>query len=275
MTGMCALQGKRGGPPEILYGSVVDYYAAALVAAGVASALYEREKSGGGPVRRRVAAALGADDAVGPHGVGRRRAARTWGATCAPAASPASTPRGTATSTSRPTRRTSGARCARRSAARTRARPQRYDSVRKRAQHRRRDRAQAARGAGQAQRPWSGRRCSAKRCPARPRARWRTCSTTSRCWPRTWWRTFAAPHARLLPRLHPAGAVRPHTGPDAFAAPTLGQHTAHVVVARNSAAETDDCSHAPRAGCWSTAAARTSRSLAAPDSGMRCAHACL
>lgn len=48
MTGMCALQGKRGEPPEILYGSVVDYYAAALVAAGVASALYEREKSGRG-----------------------------------------------------------------------------------------------------------------------------------------------------------------------------------------------------------------------------------
>lgn len=38
MTGMCALQGKRGGAPEIIYGSVVDYYAAALVAGGVASA---------------------------------------------------------------------------------------------------------------------------------------------------------------------------------------------------------------------------------------------
>lgn len=48
MTGMCTLQGKRGGPPEILYGSVVDYYAAALVAGAVASALYEREKSGEG-----------------------------------------------------------------------------------------------------------------------------------------------------------------------------------------------------------------------------------
>lgn len=46
LTGMCAMQGKAGGPPEILYGSVVDYYAAALVAGGVASALYEREKSG-------------------------------------------------------------------------------------------------------------------------------------------------------------------------------------------------------------------------------------
>ena len=48
MTGMCTMQGKTGGPPEILYGSVVDYYAAALVAAGVSSALYERERSGQG-----------------------------------------------------------------------------------------------------------------------------------------------------------------------------------------------------------------------------------
>jgi len=48
MTGMCAMQGKPGAGPEILYGSVVDYYAAALVAAGVSSALYERERSGEG-----------------------------------------------------------------------------------------------------------------------------------------------------------------------------------------------------------------------------------
>lgn len=48
MTGMCALQGKRDGPPELIYGSPVDYYAAAMVAAGVASALFERERSGVG-----------------------------------------------------------------------------------------------------------------------------------------------------------------------------------------------------------------------------------
>ncbi len=48
MTGMAAMQGKRGEAPELLYGSVVDYYAAALVAAGVSSALYERERSGKG-----------------------------------------------------------------------------------------------------------------------------------------------------------------------------------------------------------------------------------
>ena len=45
-SGMCDEQGQPGGPPEILYGSVVDYFAAALVASGIASALYEREKSG-------------------------------------------------------------------------------------------------------------------------------------------------------------------------------------------------------------------------------------
>ncbi len=48
MTGMCALQGRADGPPEVLYGSVVDYYASSMVAAGVASALFERERSGRG-----------------------------------------------------------------------------------------------------------------------------------------------------------------------------------------------------------------------------------
>lgn len=47
MTGMCVLQGKPP-VPELTYGSPVDYYAAALVAAGVSSALFERERSGAG-----------------------------------------------------------------------------------------------------------------------------------------------------------------------------------------------------------------------------------
>ncbi len=46
MTGMCAMQGSQQGVPQVLYGSVVDYYAASLLAAGVASALYERTRSG-------------------------------------------------------------------------------------------------------------------------------------------------------------------------------------------------------------------------------------
>lgn len=48
MTGMCHFQGESGAKPQIIYGSVVDYYAAALLAGGVASALYERERSGRG-----------------------------------------------------------------------------------------------------------------------------------------------------------------------------------------------------------------------------------
>lgn len=46
MTGMTVLQGKREGPPEVLYGSIVDYYTSALVSGAVSSALYERERSG-------------------------------------------------------------------------------------------------------------------------------------------------------------------------------------------------------------------------------------
>jgi len=46
MTGMATLQGKQDGPPELLYGSTVDFYASALVAGAVSSALFERERSG-------------------------------------------------------------------------------------------------------------------------------------------------------------------------------------------------------------------------------------
>jgi crotonobetainyl-CoA:carnitine CoA-transferase CaiB-like acyl-CoA transferase/citrate lyase beta subunit len=45
-TGICTLQG--GAAPEIVYGSVVDYYAAANLASGVTAALFERTRSGRG-----------------------------------------------------------------------------------------------------------------------------------------------------------------------------------------------------------------------------------
>ena len=47
MTGICAMQGSAD-TPQIAYGSVVDYYAAALLAGGVASALFQRERTGHG-----------------------------------------------------------------------------------------------------------------------------------------------------------------------------------------------------------------------------------
>jgi crotonobetainyl-CoA:carnitine CoA-transferase CaiB-like acyl-CoA transferase/citrate lyase beta subunit len=47
-TGICSLQGRAGQAPEIVYGSVVDYYAAAMVASGVSAALFERSRTGRG-----------------------------------------------------------------------------------------------------------------------------------------------------------------------------------------------------------------------------------
>ncbi|HKE28111.1 MAG TPA: CoA transferase [Bryobacteraceae bacterium] len=47
MTGICDLQGAPG-EPEIVYGSVVDYHAASLLAYGVTAALLVRERTGEG-----------------------------------------------------------------------------------------------------------------------------------------------------------------------------------------------------------------------------------
>jgi crotonobetainyl-CoA:carnitine CoA-transferase CaiB-like acyl-CoA transferase len=48
MTGICALQSEEGGEPGIVYGSVVDYHAGSLLAFGIASALFHRERTGQG-----------------------------------------------------------------------------------------------------------------------------------------------------------------------------------------------------------------------------------
>jgi len=47
MTGICVMQGTEDAP-QIAYGSVVDYYAASMVAYGVSSALFQRERTGSG-----------------------------------------------------------------------------------------------------------------------------------------------------------------------------------------------------------------------------------
>jgi formyl-CoA transferase len=46
-TGICTLQGPPG-QPQIVYGSVVDYYAASLIASSITAALYHRERTGEG-----------------------------------------------------------------------------------------------------------------------------------------------------------------------------------------------------------------------------------
>jgi formyl-CoA transferase len=48
MTGICSFQGEVSGVPEIVYGSIVDFYAASLLAYGVSSALFHRERKGEG-----------------------------------------------------------------------------------------------------------------------------------------------------------------------------------------------------------------------------------
>ena len=48
MTGICIGQAGEGEAPQVVHGSVVDYFAASLLALGVTGALYHRERTGDG-----------------------------------------------------------------------------------------------------------------------------------------------------------------------------------------------------------------------------------
>jgi crotonobetainyl-CoA:carnitine CoA-transferase CaiB-like acyl-CoA transferase len=48
ITGICTFQGEGKGQPEIVYGSVVDFYAASMLALSVSAALYHRQRTGEG-----------------------------------------------------------------------------------------------------------------------------------------------------------------------------------------------------------------------------------
>lgn len=48
ITGICTFQGQGKSEPEIVYGSVVDFYAAALLSNAVCAALYHRARTGEG-----------------------------------------------------------------------------------------------------------------------------------------------------------------------------------------------------------------------------------
>jgi crotonobetainyl-CoA:carnitine CoA-transferase CaiB-like acyl-CoA transferase len=80
MTGICALQGKSAEAPEIAYGSIVDYYAAAMLALGVSSALLCRERTGRGQhvgvSLLRSALAMQSARFIWAEGEAARRAAR-------------------------------------------------------------------------------------------------------------------------------------------------------------------------------------------------------
>ncbi len=46
ITGICTFQGRGKTEPEIVYGSVVDFYAAALLSNAICAALYHRARTG-------------------------------------------------------------------------------------------------------------------------------------------------------------------------------------------------------------------------------------
>jgi formyl-CoA transferase len=48
MAGICVGQADEGAAPQIVHGSVVDYFAASLLALGVTGALFHRERTGRG-----------------------------------------------------------------------------------------------------------------------------------------------------------------------------------------------------------------------------------
>jgi crotonobetainyl-CoA:carnitine CoA-transferase CaiB-like acyl-CoA transferase len=48
MTGVAALQGLAEGEPKIVWGSIIDYFSASMLAFGISSALYRRERTGEG-----------------------------------------------------------------------------------------------------------------------------------------------------------------------------------------------------------------------------------
>ncbi len=48
MTGICVFQGKSPSEPQIVYGSIVDMYAASMLAYAVTAALYHRQRTGQG-----------------------------------------------------------------------------------------------------------------------------------------------------------------------------------------------------------------------------------
>ena len=220
---MCALQGKRGGAPEIVYGSVVDYYAAALVAAGVASALFERERSGQGQYvgvsLLRSALTMQSARLVWAEGEARDigRDMRSGGIT-------GLHPTREGYLYSRPTRRTSGRRCARRPACASS----------------RTIRATTPCASARNTRPRSCRSC-AMRCMTRTALEWEQlfgdevpCAAARRVedmfdHPQVLAEEIVAQHrasdARQLPRRRAADQVRPHARPAPFAAPALGQDT--------------------------------------------------
>ena len=82
VTGMCTFQGEGKDGPEIVYGSVVDFYSASLLAYSVSAALFHRERTGQGQSIGVSALWQRAGDAGDALRLGGQRAARHQPAIC-------------------------------------------------------------------------------------------------------------------------------------------------------------------------------------------------
>ena len=185
LSGMAVFQGGGADKPQLVLGSVLDYFTSALLAYGVAAALFQRERSGARTISQPLAVAQRVDDPGRPVRVGRERGPRCRArfrhrradrhpsdkerrALCLGALEPFL--RGIV-------RADRAAGTGERSALRDDAQPRRAC---------RRAGAGSARRARRAHRAANGRRFSANGCPARRCGRSRTCSTIRRLSPRSW-----------------------------------------------------------------------------------------
>ena len=72
----CSRARQGNDKPQLVLGSVLDYFTSALLAYGVAAALFHRERTGAGPIHEPVAVAQRADDPGRALCVGRQRGPR-------------------------------------------------------------------------------------------------------------------------------------------------------------------------------------------------------
>ena len=76
LSGMAVFQGGGTDRPQLVLGSVLDYFTSALLAYGVTAALFQRERSGARTISQPVAVAQRLDDPGRPLCVGRERGPR-------------------------------------------------------------------------------------------------------------------------------------------------------------------------------------------------------
>ena len=228
LSGMAVFQGGGADKPQLVLGSVLDYFTSALLAYGVAAALFQREKSGTRAISQPVAVAQRADDPGRPLCLGRERGPRVGTRFRHRRADRHPSDKRAARSISRCTRTISSLRFASWSAGRS------WRATRV-----------ASRCAAAPNMPpnscrkfaprWpraprsNGRRFSASACRARRCGRSRTCSTIRRFSPRIWSTTLDHPVVGRYRTMTKPVKFSETPGPAPTASPVFGQHSDEVL----------------------------------------------